>query len=110
MKPARWALFSAALLLLLAGCGTAIAAETVQQLDTAQILLSDAVEPPPDAAPWKPQALPDNWNVSRQMAHGYAWYRLRFDLPQVPDEPYAVYLPWLRSIGAAYVNGVLVGR
>src|SRR5258706_14309897 len=105
MKPARWALFSAALLFLLAGCGTAIAAETVQQLDTAQILLSDAAEPPPDAAPWQQQVLPDNWNVSRQGAHGFAWYRLRFDLPQVPAEPYAVYMPWLRTIGAVYVNG-----
>ena len=110
MKPARWALSSAALLFLLAGCGTAIAAETVQQLDVAQVLLSDAAEPPPDSAKWRAQALPDNWTVSRPEAHGYAWYRLQFDLPEIPAEPYSVYMPWLRSIGAVYVNGVLIGR
>ena len=110
MKPARWVLSSLALFFLLTGCCTAIAAETVQQVGDAQILLSDAAEPPPDAAPWRPQALPDNWTVSRPGVHGYAWYRLHFDLPQVPEDPNAVYMPWLRSIGAVYVNGVLIGR
>src|SRR5258708_3050876 len=110
MKPARWALSSAALLFLLAGCGVAVAAESLQQVDAAQILISDAAEPPPDAAPWKPQSLPDNWIVSRPGVHGYAWYWLQFELPQIPDEPYAVYMPWLRTVGAVYVNGVLIGR
>jgi signal transduction histidine kinase len=110
MKPARWALSSLALLLSLLGAGVALGSDAVQQLDAAQILLGDAPEPPPDAGPWQPQTLPDNWNVSRPEVHGYGWYRLRFDLPQVTDDPYAVYLPWLRTIGAVYVNGVLVGR
>jgi len=82
----------------------------LQQLDAAQILLGDAPELPSDVAPWQPQTLPDNWSVSRPHVHGYAWYRLRFDLPQVTDDPHAVFLPWLRTIGAVYVNGVLVGR
>src|SRR5262249_52542108 len=60
--------------------------------------------------PWRPQTLPDNWMVSRPNAHGYGWYRLRFDLSHVTEDPYAVFLPWLRTIGAVYVNGVLVGR
>jgi signal transduction histidine kinase len=110
MKPARWALSSLALLLALLGEGAAFAAAAVQELDAAQVLLGDAQEPPPDTAPWQPQALPDNWNVSRNGVHGYGWYRVRFELPQLTEEPYAVYMPWLRTIGAVYVNGVLVGR
>ena len=110
MKPARWVLSSLALLLSLLGGGLALAADAVQQLDAAQILLGDEPEVPSDAAPWKPQTLPDNWNVSRPRVHGYGWYRLRFEVPQAGDDPYAVFLPWLRTIGAVYVNGVLVGR
>ena len=110
MKPARWGLSSLALVLSLLGGGLALAADPVQQIHAAQILLGDAPEPPPDVAPWQPQTLPDNWMVSRPNAHGYGWYRVRFDLPHVADDPYAVFLPWLRTIGAVYVNGVLVGR
>src|SRR5579862_829623 len=110
MKPARWVLSRLALVLCLLGGGSLALADAVQQLDAAQILLGDTPGLPPDSAPWQPQTLPDNWNVSRPQVHGYSWYRLRFDLPQVTDDPYAVYLPWLRTIGAVYVNGVLVGR
>src|SRR5258707_5773886 len=108
MKPARWALSSLALLLSLLGGGDPLAADVVQQLEAAQILLSEATEPPPDSAPWQAQTLPDNWSVSRPKVHGYGWYRMRFELAPVAYEPYAAYLPWLRTIGAVDVNGVLV--
>ena len=46
------------------------------RLDSRYVVVA---EPPPDAAPWQSQALPDNWNVSRPSEDGYAWYRLRCD-------------------------------
>ena len=110
MKPARWASFSAALVFALHFASGAAAAATVLTLHSAQFIHGDADDPPPESASWQPQTLPDNWKVSRPKVYGYAWYRLRFDLPAQPDQPYAAYIPWLRTIGAVYVNGVQVGR
>lgn len=112
MRPARWVSSSAlALLVALALAPVAAsAAEPLVTIDSAQFLGSEGVEPPPDSAPWQPQALPDNWKKSRPRTFGYAWYRLRFELPAKPEVPYAVYTPWMRTIGALYVNGVEVGR
>src|SRR5260221_5650796 len=110
MKPARWASFSAALLFLLQIALGVAAAAPVLTLHSAQFIHTDADDPPPDSAPWQSQSLPDNWKVSRPKVFGYAWYRLRFDLPAQPGQPYAAYIPWLRTIGAVYVNGVQVGR
>lgn len=109
MRPARWVSSSAlAFLLALAGC--ADAASPPLTLQSAQFLKSEGTEPPPDSAPWQPQSLPDNWKKSRPKVFGYAWYRLTFDLPVKPGEPYAVYTPWMRTIGAVYVNGTEIGR
>ena len=88
----------------------ALAADPVLRLDHAEFILSDAAEPPPDSAPWQPQTLPDNWRATRPDASGYAWYRLRFDLPKRPDELQAIYMPWLRTVGAVYLNGTHVGQ
>jgi signal transduction histidine kinase len=110
MRPARWALSSAAFLLLTAFVSWAFAAPPVFTIDSAQFLKSEATEPPPDSAPWQAQSLPDNWKKSRPKTYGYAWYRLHFDLPAQPEQPYAVYTPWMRTIGAFYVNGKEIGR
>jgi signal transduction histidine kinase len=95
-------------LLGLAAC--ALAAPPVVTIDSARFLKSESAEPPPDSAPWQRQALPDNWKKSRPQVFGYGWYRLTFDLPVKPDQPYAVYTPWMRTIGAVYVNGTEIGR
>ena len=108
MRPARW-VSSSALVLLLAFGGCAAAAPLIT-LDSAQFLKSDEALPPPDSALWQPQALPDNWFTSRAKSVGFAWYRLTFQLPDKPEQPYAVYTPWMRTVGAVYVNGVEVGR
>ncbi|HST02854.1 MAG TPA: hypothetical protein VLJ84_14445, partial [Usitatibacter sp.] len=110
MRPARWVSSSAALVLLLALAASALAAQPVVTIDSAQFLKSESAEPPPDSAPWQRQALPDNWKKSRPHLYGYGWYRLTFDLPVKPDQPYAVYTPWMRTVGAVYVNGIEIGR
>lgn len=120
MKPARWACCSGTLArrlasllacaALLCAAPTAGAQQPVLRIDQAEFVLSDSAEPPPDTAPWQAQTLPDNWRVSRPGVAGFGWYRLSFDLPRPPDFPYAIFTPTLRTIGAVYVNGVLVGR
>ncbi|HXF79713.1 MAG TPA: ATP-binding protein [Usitatibacter sp.] len=110
MRPARWVSSSAAFAFLLALATGAAAAPPVVALDAARFLKSDSAEPPPDSAPWEAQALPDNWKKSRPKASGYGWYRLAFDLPAKTDAPYAIYTPWMRTIGAVYVNGTEIGR
>jgi signal transduction histidine kinase len=82
----------------------------VQVLDRADIVLSDAAEPPPDSAAWEPQTLPDSWRKTRPDASGYAWYRLRFELPSRPEETQAMMAKRLRTVGAVYVNGRAIGQ
>ncbi|HEX4333675.1 MAG TPA: ATP-binding protein [Usitatibacter sp.] len=110
MRPARWVSSSAGFVFLLAVASWAAAAPPVLAIDTALFLRSESAEPPPDSAPWRAQALPDNWKKSRPKAFGYGWYRLTFELSAKPEAPYAIYTPWMRTIGAVYVNGTEIGR
>lgn len=73
-----------------------------------EFVLDESATPPPDAAAWKPQTLPDNWNLSRPGQGGNGWYRLRFDLPRQPLVLYAVYIPKLSMNAALYINGALI--
>ena len=86
MKLAGWGLFS---LLLLVPLVASSADDPILRLTQAEFILSDAPEPPPDSAPWRPQMLPDAWWDSRPSASGYGWYRVRFSLPDQPQHPYA---------------------
>ncbi|HZT56306.1 MAG TPA: hypothetical protein VFA35_08780, partial [Burkholderiaceae bacterium] len=91
------------------GCGNASADGPPLRLDHADFVASDAAEPPPDSAAWQPQSLPDDWDAAHAGLRGIGWYRLRFELaPPLPARP-AIYLPFLRNVGAVYLNGALVG-
>jgi signal transduction histidine kinase len=94
----------------LIGPSSAQAADPTLQLTTADFILAESPEPPPDSAPWQPQPLPDDWRVSRPGTYGYGWYRLRFELPAEPDQLFAAYMPLLQTVGALYVNGVYAGQ
>jgi signal transduction histidine kinase len=88
----------------------ACAAEPILKLERAEFMLSDAAEPPPDSAAWQAQTLPDDWDFSRPGVKGYGWYRLQLDWAQpAPDRP-AIWTPYMRNVGAIYVNGTLIGR
>ncbi|MEP7083310.1 MAG: sensor histidine kinase [Betaproteobacteria bacterium] len=65
--------------------------------------------PPPDAAAWATQSLPDNWNISRPGIGGTIWYRFDFNLQDPAAKVYGVYLPRVSMNGAVYVNGLLIG-
>jgi signal transduction histidine kinase len=100
----RWlALLAAGVL----GAGDAAAATL--KLDSAAVVLDESASPPPDAAPWQTQTLPDNWNLSRPGAGGLAWYRVRFELPHAPDRLYAIYVRKLSMNAAFHANGAFLG-
>jgi signal transduction histidine kinase len=72
-------------------------------------LKSDAPAPPgPDAA-WVARSLPDNWLRTNPGQSGYGWYKATFDLPEVPLEAWAAYLPTVATTHRLLVNGVDVG-
>lgn len=64
--------------------------------------------PPPDAAAWVPQMLPDNWSQTRRGIGGTVWYRFEV---RVGDASlvYGVYLPRVSMNAAVFVNGLLIG-
>lgn len=122
MKPHGWGFSSspwsratllliAAASLVLAASGPSVAsdAQGTLVLRSAEFLLDDSPVPPPDDAPWKAQTLPDNWNLSRPSVGGFGWYRLRFDLPQRPTQPYAIYVRKLSMNASFHVNTSYVG-
>jgi len=105
---ARWLLPLALLLPLVAS--DAAAADAPQRLEQARFLLSDSEQPPPDAAAWQAQRLPDAWQASRPGVAGVGWYRVQFVLAARPHEPHAAYLPYIESAATLFVNGVPIGQ
>ena len=74
----------------------------------AESLHDNSAQPPPAAAAWEAQRLPDNWNITRPGIGGTVWYRFDYRIDD-PTSVYAVYLPRLSMNGAVYVNGLLIG-
>ena len=104
----------------LSGSVAARSAETPPKLTVADFVLSDAAEPPgPDAA-WQQRLLPDAWVGSRPQwrfsgvhagfPQNSGWYRLRFDIADKPEQPYAAYIPEVSPTAALYVNRSYIGR
>jgi signal transduction histidine kinase len=98
-------------LLLLHAASSAAPAAHATVIDRAEFVLSDAMTPPGDAAPWQPVVLPDEWRRSRPGVSGEGWYRIGVDLPSAPNRAQALELPHVRADAInIYVNGTLVGR
>ncbi len=91
--------------LLFAGAAPA----ALQPCDKADILLSDAAQPPDELEAWQPQRLPDEWKITRPQFTGTAWYRFRAEVPVVPAQMQALYLPRAGNRLTVFVNGRLVG-
>jgi signal transduction histidine kinase len=89
---------------------TAVAAPPEVVLTQADILVGDdSALPPPDSAPWQPVTLPDRpW--TRPNVYGYAWYRMRFELVDQPQSRQAIFVEYMRAVGACFVNGTEVGQ
>jgi len=78
-------------------------------LQSAEFVLDDGTRPPGEAAPWRAQSLPDNWNLSRPQVGGFGWYRMRFELPRPADGIYALYIRKLSMNAGFYLNGNYIG-
>jgi signal transduction histidine kinase len=90
----RRAAFAAAVVFALAAGAAHAQDPAIQVLERGDFLLSDALTPPPDDAPWQPVQLPDNWFLSHPGATQVGWYRLPFDLtPDVARSTHGLYLP-----------------
>lgn len=54
--------------------------------------------------------LPFNWDIDNQGQRGEAMFDLRFDLPEVPGDPWGLYLPSLGNAYEIWLNGTLLQR
>ena len=65
--------------------------------------------PPPESAPWRHATLPHIWNETHPDYRGTMWYRIRVRMDQVPQSPWAVYLPRAVMNAQVWVNGQPMG-
>jgi signal transduction histidine kinase len=74
--------------------------------------LRDAVVTPGSDSPpgidsaWMRVSLPHRWAVTHGSYEGSMWYRFRVTLPDIPGQPWAVYMPRVNMNGQVWVNGV----
>jgi signal transduction histidine kinase len=85
------------------------AAQALTVLNEAEYTISGSSALPGDGAAWYKAALPHrSVRPAQQELTGYA-YRLRFDM-QNPNQPIWLLFPKLRSGGAIYLNGLMIGK
>ena len=84
------------------------AAETDRQtvFERAEFVLGERSSPPDDSAAWQPVLLPHEWRHTHPGITGQGWYRIKFDLAQVPRNGQAVLVSNERSQESGFfVNG-----
>jgi signal transduction histidine kinase len=81
------------------------------RLEQAAFVTGDA-NPPDDSAalPWELRTLPDLWRIRGPADAGFGWYRAEFNVPQRPDTPWALHIPWANSALAVRLNGAELAR
>ncbi len=79
------------------------------ELTKAEFALTGEIRRPEIATKWEPVALPDSWRKQSRVRDRPGWYRLYFELAQVPEAPQAIYIPRITNNIALYVNDVLLG-
>lgn len=76
----------------------------------AGFLWTGSDSPPDDSAPWTPVQLPHQWRTTNTSAVGLGWYRIEFDLDEVPRLAQGLEVDQFRSKWTDfYVNGKVVG-
>ena len=107
MKRRSWgcceALIALLLLVLAPWCGAQEGG--TMRFKSAEFLLSDSADPPPDSAAWQPMDFPDVWAKVRPAVNGTIWYRLQWHLDKVPSRDQALYLPMFEQDDHAFLNG-----
>jgi signal transduction histidine kinase len=85
-------------------------AQTTVTFESAEFVLSDASRAPSDAAAWQRVALPHKWHDTHPGVTGLGWYRIAFDLAQVPRQTQAITVAhWRSRFVDFYINGSLIG-
>lgn len=69
---------------------------------------ADAV-PNDDSDAWQPQVLPDHWRLTRPGRGGNGWYRIHFNIDELPAQSLAVYLPRVCMNAGVWLNDVYLG-
>jgi signal transduction histidine kinase len=54
---------------------------------------------------WSKAKLPDDWSQTKPGFRGTTWYRLRFDLTAIPNEPLVIYVSRVAMYAQIMVNG-----
>jgi signal transduction histidine kinase len=62
--------------------------------------------PPGLDSAWRQVSLPHRWYVTHGEYLGSMWYRFRVALPDIPGQPWAVYMPRVIMNAQVWVNGV----
>ncbi len=62
--------------------------------------------PPGTDSAWMRVTLPHRWKLTHPDYAGTMWYRFKVKLAQVPDQPWAVYMPRAIMNAQVWVNGV----
>ena len=76
-----------------------------------QVLASEALSPPPEAAMWEAVVRPDGTAPAWLRSYpGTVWLQTRFDAPDAAAATWAVYLPYLYDGGDLWLNGTPIGR
>jgi signal transduction histidine kinase len=84
-------------------------AQSLLVLRDAEYLISDSTAIPTKETTWQTAALPHRSARPASQEMTAYWYRLRFDA-QAVDQPLWLLFPKLRSGGAIYLNGLLIGK
>ncbi len=78
----------------------------VQQLTQAQFVADDSATPP--VTGWQALTLPDSWRQTRPGYSGFGWYRIPFQMEQVPQQPLMLYIPRVALAAEIWLNGSLL--
>ena len=82
------------------------AQETLETIDSARLLVTDAVEIPAGHAPgWQTVNLTDRWPLSRYESGRHGWYHATFLIDEIPRELLAIYLRRLNMNAEIFLNG-----
>lgn len=76
------------------------------RFNEAEFVISDETSPP--GSGWRGQALPDSWLHNHPGLSGIGWYRIRFALDTVPQEPMALFVGRVAIRGQFWLNGLVL--
>lgn len=82
---------------------------TLQTLEQAEFIVYEGAVPPPDNARWQSVRLLHRWTKQDYAQGRNGWYRLKFNLTELPEKQWGIYLRRFNMNAAIYVNGQLIG-